>query len=92
MEFDNTTTRKHKFGAGLHKFIWGPRVEFGDCVFYTILTEILLGLIWLFTLERIGIGVEFSLIPWVGIVFLIWREYFRHNPKGKGKAHGNSNT
>ena len=81
-----------RIGRGLHRFIWGPEVELGDCIFYTILTEILLALIWLFTFERIGIPVQFSLIPWAGIVYLIWREYVKHHPKGKGKAHGNSNA
>jgi len=67
--------------GGLYRFIWGEEVEFGDCLFYSILTIVLLGLIWLFTFERIGIPVAYSLIPWVAIVMLIWRQYFRTHPE-----------
>jgi hypothetical protein len=76
--------RKHdSLGKALYKFVWGQEVELGDCVFYTILSEILLALIWLFTLERIGIGVELSPIVWAVIVFFIWREYIKTRPNKK---------
>ncbi|MBI9108852.1 MAG: hypothetical protein JEZ04_19070 [Spirochaetales bacterium] len=85
--------RKHdSIGKALYKFIWGQEVELGDCVFYTILSEILLALLWLFTFERIGISVEFSLIVWVVIVFLIWREYIKTRPGKKREQDGRSNT
>ena len=87
---------KSKFGKAMYKFVWGEGAEFGDCLFYTILTLCLLGLIWLFTMELIGIRVQFCLIPWVVLVYLIWREYYICNPqqvpkwfknrKMKGKA------
>jgi hypothetical protein len=68
------------------RFLWGQEVEFGDCLFYSILSLCLLGLIWLFTFERIGIPVGFSLIPWALLVWLIWRRYFRAHPeKRKGR-------
>jgi len=67
--------------AALYKFVWGQEVEFGDCLFYTILTIVLLGLVWLFTLERIGVPVEFSVLPWLWLVYLIWREYYRTHPE-----------
>ena len=82
--------RKHKsIGSALHHFVWGPEVEFGDCVFYTVLTEVLLGLVWLFTLERVGINVRYSFIVWAVLVFLIWREYRKYHPKEKGIKNGN---
>jgi hypothetical protein len=72
-----------KIKEALHNFVWGPQevAEFGDCLFYTILTICLIGLIWLFTFEKIGIPVEFSLIPWAALVYLIWRQYYRTHPE-----------
>ncbi len=91
MENNNTDFRKRKHasvGEGLYKFLWGQEVELGDCIFYTILSECLLALIWLFTIERIGINVKFSLIVWAGIVFLIWREYFKTRSAKKREQDG----
>lgn len=82
--------KKHSsFGSAVHHFIWGPEVEFGDCVFYTILTLVLLGLFWLFTFERIGIGVEYSLIVWAVLVYFIWRERAKFKRESEGTANGN---
>ena len=64
-----------KIKAAMYKFIWGQEVELGDCIFYTVLTLVLIGLIWLFTFERIGLPLYFSLLPWAYIVYLIWKEY-----------------
>lgn len=83
---------KSKFGKAMYKFIWGEGAEFGDCLFYTILTLCLLSLIWLFTFELLGIKVEFCLIPWVFIVFLIWKEYYTSNPNRIPKWYKNRNT
>ena len=71
---------KSKFGKAMYKFVWGEGAEFGDCIFYTVLTLCLLGIIWLFTLELLGIKIYFCLIPWVILVYLIWREFFKCNP------------
>lgn len=69
-----------RFTKAMYRFVWGEGAEFGDCLFYTILTLCLIGWIWLFTFELIGISVWFSLIPWLAVVYLIWREYYRCNP------------
>ena len=69
----------------LYHFVWGQEVELGDCIFYTVLTLVLLGLLWLFTFERLGISVNYSLFPWVALVFLIWRQYYRTHPEKFGK-------
>lgn len=69
--------RKSKFGKAMRKFVWGEEVELGDCIFYTIFTLVIIGLIWLFTFEKwFGIRVEFSLIVWLCVTFLIWRQYW----------------
>ncbi|MDR3123362.1 MAG: hypothetical protein LBU16_06240 [Treponema sp.] len=81
-----------KFGRVMYKFIWGEGAEFGDCLFYSILTLCLLGLIWLFTFELLGISVYFCLIPWVVLVYLIWREYYRRNPERIPKWHKSRKT
>lgn len=74
----------------LYKFVWGPdEVEFGDCVFYTILTLVLVVLIWLFTFELIGIPVEFSLIAWAAIVYAIWHQYYKTHPDKRRKNKRN---
>jgi len=75
-----------KFKESLFRFVWGPEVELGDCIFYTILTLVLLGLVWLFTFERIGIHVGFVFIPWAAIVYAIWKQYVKHNST-KDKEH-----
>ena len=69
------TSIGRRIKASLYKFIWGPEVELGDCIFYTVLTLVLIGLVWLFTFERIGISIYFSFIPWFLIVYLIWKQY-----------------
>ncbi len=69
----------NKFTKSLFRFVWGPEVELGDCIFYTILTLVLMGLVWLFTFERIGIHVGFVLIPWAGVVYAIWKQYIKYN-------------
>ncbi len=75
-----------KKGA-LYRFVWGQEVEFGDCLFYSILTICLIGLVWLFTFELIGIPLWVSLIPWAVLVYLIWRQYFRTHPERlRGRA------
>ena len=72
---------KSKFGKAMWKFVWGDDVELGDCIFYTVFTCVMIGLIWLFTLEKwLGVNVWFSLIAWLCVVYLIWRQYFKHNP------------
>ena len=77
--------KRGRISRGLHRFIWGPEVEIGDCIFYTILSEILLALIWLFTFERIGIHVRYSLIPWAGIVYPDLERIREASSKGKRK-------
>jgi hypothetical protein len=76
-----------KSKGALYHFLWGEEVEFGDCLFYSILSICLLGLLWLFTFELIGIPLGFSLIVWAILVCLIWRQYFRTHPeKLKGRT------
>lgn len=71
---------KSKFGKAMYKFVWSEGAELGDCIFYTILTLCLIGIIWLFTFELLGINIYFCFVPWVILVYLIWREYYRCNP------------
>ena len=72
--------KRRSFIQALYRFVWGPEVELGDCIFYTILTLVLMGLIWLFTFERIGIHVGFVLIPWAALVYAIWHQYKKTRP------------
>ncbi len=65
----------------LYTFVWGPEVEFGDCIFYTILTLVLIGLIWLFTFEKLGVSIYFCLIPWAALVWAIWKQYRKTHPE-----------
>lgn len=69
---------KSKFGKAMWKFVWGSEVELGDCIFYTVFTLVMIGLIWLFTIEKwFGIHVEFSLIVWLLVAYGIWKQYFK---------------
>lgn len=70
--------RKSRFGDAMRKFVWGEEVELGDCIFYTAFTLVMIGLIWLFTFEKwFGIRIEFSLIAWLVVAFLIWKQYWK---------------
>lgn len=69
---------KSKFGKVMWKFVWGEDVEFGDCIFYTVFTYVMIGIIWLFTIEKwFGISVWFSLIVWLFVTYLIWKQYWK---------------
>jgi len=78
--------KRSKFGQAMWKLVWGQEVEFGDCIFYTIFTWALIGLIWIFTIEKwTGISVWYSLILWVIVVFLIWKQYSKQRAANKAK-------
>lgn len=67
----------------LFRLVFGNEVEWGDSVFYTCLTLVLLALLWLMTIEKwFGISVWACLIPWGVVVWLIWKAYFRQNRGG----------
>jgi hypothetical protein len=69
---------KSKFGKAMWKFVWGEEVELGDCIFYTVFTFAMIGIIWLFTFEKwFGIDVKFSLIAWLIVAYLIWKQYYK---------------
>jgi len=74
-----------RFGRAVYAFLFGTEIEFGDSIFFTILSLVLLGLLWLMTLEKyFGIPVEFVFIPWAILVFFLWRGYSK-SKKARGK-------
>jgi hypothetical protein len=74
-----------RFNRAAYTFIFGTEIELGDSIFFTVLTLVLLGLLWLMTLEKyFGIPVEFVLIPWAVLVFFLWRGYSK-SKKARGK-------
>lgn len=75
------------FGARLKqtlfRLVFGVEVEWGDSIFYTVLSLVLLCLLWLMTVEKwFGLSVWFCLIPWAALTVWLWRAYCRQ--KGRG--------
>lgn len=67
----------------LFRFVFGNEVEWGDSIFYSCLTLVLIALLWLMTIEKwFNISVWVSLIPWAVVVYLIWKAYFRQKRGG----------
>lgn len=67
----------------LFRLVFGREVEWGDSFFYSILSLVLIGLLWLMTIEKwFGLSIWFCLIPWAVLVVLIWRAYYAQKAKG----------
>jgi hypothetical protein len=70
------------FGARLKRtlfrLVFGVEVEWGDSVFYTILSLVLLCLLWLMTIEKwFRLSVWFCLVPWAALTVWLWKAYCR---------------
>lgn len=62
----------------LFRLVFGNEIEWGDSFFYSILSLVLIGLLWLMTVEKwFNLSIWFCLIPWAALVVLIWRAYYR---------------
>jgi hypothetical protein len=67
----------------LFRLAFGVEIEWGDSVFYTLLSLVLICLLWLMTLEKwFGVSVWFCLVPWAALTAWLWRCYRRR--KGEG--------
>lgn len=67
---------------GLFKFFFGEEIEFGDSVFFTISSLILITLFWLAIIEKyLHISVWGALIVWGLVVTLIWRGYAKYKKR-----------
>lgn len=50
-------------------------MELGDRIFYSVLSLILIGLLWLKFVEPHGLSIYWSLIVWVCVLIFLW--YFK---------------
>lgn len=67
----------------LFRLVFGVEVEWGDSFFYSVLSLVLIGLLWLMTIEKwFGLSIWFCFIPWILLVACIWKAYYRQRSKG----------
>jgi len=67
---------------GVFKFFFGEEIEFGDSVFFTISSLILITLFWLAVIEKyLHISVWGALIAWGIVIALIWRGYAKYRKR-----------
>ena len=82
-EADLTVPFWNKFKNAIFRLVFGNEIEWGDSIFYSILSLVLIGLLWLMTVEKwVGLSIWLCLIPWAVLVVLLWKAYFRQKVKG----------
>ncbi len=82
-EADLATPLGTRIRRVLFRLVFGVEIEWGDSIFYTVPSLVLIGLLWLMTIEKwFGLSIWLCLIPWLLVVVLLWKAYCRQKAKG----------